>query len=214
MKNVSVPEFIQSVKIIMDENGVSNSVLSTNSDQLQIDAIIKSKIIESIKHVHLSARAELLDLDNDFSGADTVTNQDGTGYIKLPSDFLRLVIFKLSNWRSSVINAISDADPLYIQQKSRFLGIRGNSDKPVCAITRNKTGRILEFYSAEPNTTAEIDLAYCLKEPVISINSVNICDKLIESVYYHCAALTCISIGETEKSKSLIELSKLNYERA
>lgn len=61
-------------------------------------------------------------------------NEDGWGYIGLPSDFLRLYSFKMTAWHRPVTKAISIQSPKYDLQKNKIT--RGGIAKPVVAINQ------------------------------------------------------------------------------
>ena len=206
MQTVLVSDIIKEVKIILDENIVDDAVLTADANQLQLLDLIKSRIIDAVRSIHEAAPSELLDDGLTIPGA-TVTLQDGSGYITLPDDFMRLVIFQLATWSRPVVVPISDTDPKYFMQKSRFLGIRGGTDKPVCAITTGASCRILEFYSIAPGTTASVVKAKYLPLPSISNDSIQVCKKLYRPILYECAGLVALTYKD-EVAKSFFEVAK------
>jgi len=64
-------------------------------------------------------------------------NTTGVGHIVLPSDYLRLYSFKLTEWSRSVSTAITEQHPLFNLQKSRIT--RGKPNKPVCVLRHAMT---------------------------------------------------------------------------
>lgn len=59
---------------------------------------------------------------------------DGTGYVGLPDDFLRLYRFKMAAWQRTATEAISIHNPKYKLQSSKHT--RGGLVKPVVAINQ------------------------------------------------------------------------------
>lgn len=206
MQTVTVAEIVREVKIILDENTENNPILTVDTDQLQIEEIIKSRIIDAVRFIHESAPSHMLDDGLNIVGSP-VTVQDGSGYVVLPDDFMKLIIFKLETWSRPVIEPISDTDPLYFAQSSRFRGIRGGTDKPVCAITTGKDGRVLEFFSVAPGTTAKINKAKYLPLPKIEDNTIKVCRKLYQPINYQCAGLVALTLKDTN-AKSYFEVAK------
>lgn len=64
----NLADFVKSVRVILDENQISNSILDAiysdqtdaNSDQLKIDELIKEHIPGALRYVHTNASTELL----------------------------------------------------------------------------------------------------------------------------------------------------------
>ncbi|MBQ9076251.1 MAG: hypothetical protein IJY31_00185 [Muribaculaceae bacterium] len=196
------------VRIALDRNKTSNALTDLGDvDTLSLEDIIKSKIIEAVKRVHSEAPVYLLDGGNDFS-SELYWRGDNSGWMLLPDDFMRLVVFEMSDWERVVFRAIGTDDPEYAMQRSRFKGIRGTAQKPVCAVSIRPEGRVLEFYSCK-SEEAEVVRAVYLPYPKIDENGgVAICGKCYESVIYMAAALVLTALGETDKSQLFIELSK------
>lgn len=75
---------------------------------------------------------------------------NATGYVPLPGNFLRLVIFRMEKWKQPVVHPIYSESPEYQLQFNRYL--RGSIDRPVVAIrTQSSKGQILEYYSTVNN---------------------------------------------------------------
>jgi len=64
-------------------------------------------------------------------------NTTGVGHIVLPTDYLRLYSFKLTEWSRSISVAITEQHPLFNLQKSRIT--RGKPNKPVCVLRHAMT---------------------------------------------------------------------------
>lgn len=210
MQTVPLSDIIREVKIILDEN-ITESFIEGDPDQLQLKDHIEARILDAVRNIHESAGSEMLDdgLPIPTSGQSVLQiNPDGTGYVRLPDDFMRLVIFKMTKWKRPVVEAISDTDPRYFLQKSRFLGIRGGIDKPVCAITTGEASKILEIYSLPPSETDQsVEKARYLPLPVIESESILMCRKLVRPIYYQCAGLVALSLKD-QSSANLFEIAK------
>lgn len=81
---------------------------------------------------------------------------DGSGSLRLPGDFVRLLCFRMKGWQRTVTEAIDETDPRYAQQFNRVL--RGGEAKPVVAVCRG-AGRI-EYFSSRAGAAAKVDEAY------------------------------------------------------
>lgn len=202
-----VADIEKDVRVALDQNMVSDALAGIGDvDTLALDEIIESKIEDAAKMIELSAPLYLLGTGEYFS--DDITWEDREtaigGSIELPNDFMRLITFKMSDWDYAVTSAISEDDPTYAQQKSRFGGIRGNTQKPVVAITNQETGLVLEFYSCNSDD-ATIDRARYLPLPKIANNQIDLCDRLKPAIVYYIAYLTALSIGNGDAAAGLLQ---------
>ena len=215
MQSVPLSDVIREVKIILDENITEVSVLTDDPDQLQMEGHIRARIIDAVRAIHEAADSSMLDdgelipVESTVHVTEGTVYQDGTGYVTLPDDFMRLVIFKMNKWKRPVVEAISDTDPRYFLQKSRFVGIRGGTDKPVCAITTGEASKVLEFYSLPKGETDHgVEKARYLPLPSIEANdTIKMCRKLVRPIYYQCAALVALSLKD-QSSANLFEIAK------
>lgn len=196
------------VRIALDENEVSTPLVQSGDvDTLSLNEVIRSKIVEGVRRVEMSAPAHLLEEGHDFSGG-IYWGDKGAGWILLPDDFMRLIAFRMSDWERTVYEAISADDHMYAMQSSRYRGIRGNEQKPVCAIVNRAEGKALEFYSCKDDT-AQIVRAGYLPYPRIDANDgVDISQRCYEAVIYAIAALTAATYGDSDKATNYNELSK------
>lgn len=142
-------EIAGDVRIALDQNTTSDVLKEIGDvDTLALNDIIKSKIIEAVKRVHSSAPPYLLDGGHNF-GDEVYWQKCESGWVLLPEDFMRFVVFQMSDWERAVFYPINVDDPEYEKQSSRFKGIRGTTQRPVCAISIRPEGRVLEFYSCK-----------------------------------------------------------------
>ena len=104
MQTVPLSDIIREVKIILDEN-ITESFIEGDPDQLQLKDHIEARILDAVRNIHEAAGSEMLDdgLPIPTSGQSVLQiNPDGTGYVRLPDDFMRLVIFKMTKWKRPV----------------------------------------------------------------------------------------------------------------
>lgn len=201
-----VADIIRDVRIVMDTNDIDASLLADkDTDTLQLDDIIRSVIVDAVKTIEINAPAQFLDSGYNF-GDQLYWNEDGSGKVLLPLDFMRLIVFRMSDWDMPVYTAITETNPIYALQHSRFGGIRGNWQKPVCAIVKRPEGNVLEFYSCK-DETATIDSAIYIPIPRIEEDAIEISERCYRAVVCQCAGLTASILGEN-KSATLIELAK------
>ena len=203
-----VEKMMEDVRVCLDQNMTSAALLDDGDiDTLALDDIIRSKILEAAQRVETDAPSHLLENGHNFGDAVYWGDKD-SGWVPLPKDFMRLVVFEMSDWERAVYTAISTDDPEYSKQRSRFKGIRGTAQRPVCAIAIRPEGRVLEFYSCK-STDAQVSRAMYVPYPRIDKGGgIDISERCYKAVVYVAAGLTLISCGETEKGNALSELAQ------
>lgn len=197
------------IRIALDEDAESRSLLSAgDSDTLTLNAIIRSKVCDAVRIVETAAPAHMLDGGHSF-GSAVYWNADGYGgWTILPSDFMRLVVFKMACWERPVFTALSEGDEEYGLQFSRFKGLRGTPQSPVCAIVSRPEGLVLEFWGGRGEED-DVERAVYLPFPRIDENGgVEICGRCYRSVVCHAAALTAQAVGGTDAAQGLVETAK------
>ena len=203
-----IDRIMQDVRICIDQNMQSEALLDTGDiDTLALDEIIKSKILEAIQRVHMDAPNYLLESGHNFGDA-VYWKELESGWVLLPADFMRLVVFEMDDWEQAVYQAISTDDPEYQKQRSRFKGIRGTAQRPVCVIAIRPEGRVLEFYSCK-STDAQVSRAMYIPYPSIDDDGgVDVCERCYNAVVYTAAGLTLITCGEVERGNNVSELAQ------
>lgn len=206
----------QDVRICMDENRTTDSLFADGDvETLKLDEVIESKILEAVKRVHLAAPYWLLEQGHNFEDeADAVYWGDlESGWVHLPSDFLRLVVFEMSDWERPVYKAISMEDPLYARQRSRVKALRGTAERPVCAIGVRPEGKVLEFYSCKSDDAVVTKAVYIPYPEVDEMGGVDISERCYDAVVYMTAGLALTGVGEAEKAAVLFDKAKTLIEQ-
>ena len=211
MTKYRLTDLVHDIRVALDENMSSASLIELgDADSLSLDEVIKSKIEEAARLVILASPSHLLGSGVPFGksiGWHSAAGY-GSGYVIVPDDFLRLVIFQMSDWSRAVYDFITPEDPKYNLQSSRYPGLRGNPQKPVVAITNSSVGRMLEFYSCSSGDEAHIKQAAYIPEPRILGDVIFLCEKLKEPTIYEAAHFVASTMGETEKAAALLNISK------
>lgn len=191
----------EDVRIAINENRVGTALIDdADEETLSLNEIIVSKIEEAVRTVESIAELYLVGEGKVF-GENIVWFQqpgNGGGYTLLPSDFLRLITFQMSDWSYPVSTAISQDSPLYPLQKSRYPGIRGCPQRPVVAIVPRAIGLTLEFYSCTSGENAHVIRARYLPVPKIEDGQIEICERIYKAVILQCAAMTSVTVGNAQ----------------
>lgn len=204
---IQADEMVKDVRVAIDMNHNSTPLLiDGDEDTISMNDIIRSKLVDAVRMVEMEAPLNMLEQGHLFGDAVTWTN-NGRGWILLPDDFMRLIVFKMSDWEYSVSEPITQADPTYSRQFSRYKGISGNPQRPVVAIVNRAEGNVLEFFSCKDNT-ATVDQAVYIPIPQMDkYGGIDISEKCYRAAIYRAAALSLSSIGD-QLTTTMIELSK------
>ncbi|MFI3239845.1 MAG: hypothetical protein R3Y22_04575 [Bacteroidales bacterium] len=199
--NYIVEDVMRDVRIAINENSSYNELLELDADTLTIDKIISQKLTFGVKMILQVAPLDMIDSEASFADSEISWYSDqegkGSGTIELPKDFMRFVIFKMSDWRMPVINPIYDTDIDYYKQSSAYTGIRGNVNKPVCVLTKNSNGQVLEFYSCSGGEGVYPTVAKYIPIPTVVDGVINIPEMLYMSTVYQIAGLTAMTYKDS-----------------
>lgn len=204
---VQAEEMARAVRVAIDMNkGDEPLIMEGDTDTLTLDEIIMSKLADAVRLVEMEAPATMLESGHDF-GDNIFIGEDGKGFVILPEDFMRLISFRMSDWKRTVFEAISENDSQYALQSSKWKGICGNPEKPVCAIVRRSEGKVLEFYSCNDNTAIVTQATY-VPIPRIDIDGgIDVAENCYRAAIYRAASLALASVGD-QLSTTMLEISK------
>lgn len=204
-----LPVILKDVRVALDQNRSGEALAELGDmDTLSLDEIITSKVCEAVKRVHSEAPPFLLDCGHNFGDA-IYWKDNESGWTLLPEDFMRFIMFQMDDWERPSFAPISTDSAAYVRQSSRFKGIRGVSQKPVCAISIRPEGRVLEFFSCK-RKEAKVTKAVYLPYPKIDdYGGIEICSRCYDAVVYTIASLVMTAYGDPERSKMFNELAKM-----
>lgn len=121
----------------LDEIETMTGASQSPSDEL-IEALMDESVLNMLRNapIHLIPPTKVNVSAVSFVHVKDTAN--GTGYIVLPNDFLRLYSFKMDTWERPAFDYISVSNPKYFKQKIRNL--RGGVSKPVVVVNYSDTG--------------------------------------------------------------------------
>lgn len=198
---------INAVKAKIDElipegEGVTITFTSEAEPNLSnpLDIFINVVMDEVAKELLLMAPLHVLVPKTDTPTPVQILSDDlgKTGYIALPSDFIRLQSFQMSEWERPVTVPIITLDPLYVLQKNKY--VRGGVSKPVAVLSWVGTTKVLEYYSVRTAHT----LAHFRYIPETLPENVQ--DNLFD-------ALTWLIAEKVLNITSQTDLAKIAYEK-
>ena len=205
---VQAADMARAVRVAIDMNrGDETLLMEGDSDTLTLDETIHAKLADAVRMVEMEAPAIMLESGHDFGGEGVFIGKDGKGFVVLPDDFMRLVAFRMSDWHRTVHDAIDENSPEYAMQSSRWKGICGNPEKPVCAIVRRPEGKVLEFYSSRDDTASVTQASYVPRPRIDAVGGIDVAEDCYRAAVYRAAALVLSSLGDG-LSTTMLEISK------
>lgn len=221
MDSVSVDELVKEVRITLDENQTESSYLESSTDNMELDEIIRAKLIDAARSIIETCPVDLLEAVTLPTDTEVLhTNTDGSGYVILPDDFLRLVRFKLTSWNRAVTYAESEGSEADEIQRNEFT--RGTYIKPVCVFSHNSDGdRTMEYFTAGKGTGGSYDhtIETALYVPYPAIDSTSGTDKidiphlLRPCIVYYCAGLTELTRGNNNQADAFFKIATSFYNK-
>lgn len=205
---VQAEKMIKDVRVAMDMNYDSTRLLEENDiDTLSLNDIIYAKLTDAVRIVSMEAPLHLLEQGHQFGRKNIFWKENGKGWIILPDDFMRLVIFKMSDWNRPVNEVINEDNPLYLRQFSKWKGICGNPEKPVVAIVNRAEGKVLEFYSCKDNTASVEQAMYIPFPHIDDYGGIDVSERCYKAAVYRAASLALASLND-QQTTTMLELSK------
>lgn len=198
-------------ELIPEGEGVVFALSAAPNFSDPLDLLINAHLDESTKDVILSAPLTVL-FPNSATGLSGVAFEDTkTGYVVLPTDFLRLSSFKMSGWKRDVSIPITPQDPLYKKQSIPFR--RGGVSRPVAVLSwKDLSGtlkRILEYYSVNGSHAVEklLYIPETLAEDFVAVNP-----NLLDSLAWMCAGKIMQITGMLKEFELAMAQVKQSYE--
>jgi hypothetical protein len=210
MVQVLINDLVGEVRVALDENRTESSYLSDNTDNMELNEIISSKLLEAVRSVQENCPVWML--EGEVMTTTISSNTDGSGTLSLPDDFLRLVALQLTEWDAPVFVVEQTGTQKALMQENKYT--RGNPKRPVLVFGNLESGlRKLKYYSVK--TSALVELALYVKIPsVITVNSQNYLkfpQILRQPIVSYCAGLVEIVRGNADQSKVFFQLAESHY---
>lgn len=167
------------------------------SDEKPIATIIDSLLNESAQEILMKAPVHKLPITKSTEVATANATTATIGTVKVPTDFLRIVEFKMKDWERSVSELHLPGSIKASQQSNKWL--RGGPSKPVAVLTSTDTGNVIEYYSVKSLHT--IDKYYYIKKDVAE----NVPVVLQDALCWLCASKALAIFKSAEGSKTALE---------
>lgn len=208
MSTYAVSELVKEVKVLLDRNQETSGLLTpTDTDTLSQGELIQSKIVDAARIILKDAPASMLDGQR-FEGLDVSWQESYGAYVGtmyLPSDMIRLLSVKASDWQRSA-QVITEDDDAYKMQGSRF-GVRGNPERPIAALIHSDGERFLELYTSRSDKATVVLSCVCM--PIISQEEkITLPETLKDSIVYMAGYLVCVSLGDSDSASGLLGVAR------
>ena len=153
---VKVEEIVRDVLRLMDENeDILQEKIEFGIAGTNLVDLIREEIEPVAAECILSATSPELNESKEYE-ADVEWEGIGRGRVILPSDFLRLIRFRMSDWDRSVTRFMEYGGEAYSLRFHPRSGRRGIRSSPAVAIQSEGSDAYLEFVgSTDPGTYVE-----------------------------------------------------------
>lgn len=222
--NLTITDAIKDVRIVLDDIlKDSDNDFETDKD-MEIEAALKRACRELLMEVPAEYLQPTVIRDVEGSTDPTpsqVKNTDGTGYVVLPGDYMRLVAFKLWSWAGVVRETIDPLSDEARQQVSRWT--RGTPQKPKAMADVDQNGnKILRYWTAgmyNSPTASALDTVYNHKieylsyvaepQPTEKTITVALKENMRDKIIYRAAGLFLVGKKETDYASTFFKLSTI-----
>jgi len=205
--NYAVADIVKDVRITLDQNQVE-SILAADDNTLELDDIIRNKITEAA--MRILREAPLRMIDGTLALPEPVIIEDEEqapikAVIRLPDDYLRLAIVRMSDWKTPLRVAVLDTSDIYQTVTSEFDGIKPNQFRPLAVETEDADGPILELWGSS-DAEAELEQGRYIGQPRVRDGVINFPKLLYPALVNMTAALTAQAYKDNA-AQSLMQLA-------
>lgn len=198
MSLVALDELVIAVRISLDENAQQCAyMVGQYGENLELDEIIRLKLVEATRDITESASVELLE---PVPMETEVKATDWGGTLTVPDDFLRIAVLKMAGWNKSVTTLVKEDSDISLMQRNRFT--RGSTMKPVCVLSFGADGKkVIEYFGVSD----QVEKALYIPIPSTTVKEcteyIEMSSLLKESIVRRTAGLVLQARGETDLAK-------------
>lgn len=194
-------ELINEVKTKVDELSASDAKVIPFSiyNGKPVDTLVDGLLDECAREVLLNAPARLL--EGSSFPVSPVNENDGSGYFHLPVDCIRILEFKMKEWKRAVTEFADAGSDVALKQGNVFL--RGGVCKPVCVFGHRDGHRVVEYYSVKRSHEVE----RC--EVVLVCPAEDVPVGLQPALTWFCASKVLQILGRVDLASAAYERGKV-----
>lgn len=193
MGTLSVDTIVKKVRVKLDEIELNESeMMGSDTDNANLDEIIKSCIPEAFRSVAMLADPSMLE-GTDGSGLTLTIDSGMVGHVELPDSVLRVLNVRLSSWIAACSDLVDENSQEYKMQSNRWAC--GNPNRPVAALVHTSAGRELELYKAASVSDTLKSFNY-VAAVTDTDTSIKVSEQTSDAFIYFVAGLTMTSLRE------------------
>lgn len=214
---MTIKSIIDNVRWVLDEEKGQ-----PDYETAYMDNIIKSRINDALRWIIYNADTSLLDGSDTNDGTGCIIQEElpsdvGTkatldgAYVRMPSDFVRLVRVKVTGWARAIHEPIAEDSEQYLMQSDAVA--KADKTRPQAAIVSTLPNKIELFPTPLEGDKVEITYAVTPGEIDTSASedtSFGIPPKLKTAFIYYLAYLVMIAYDDNSKANSMLATAKMN----
>lgn len=213
-------DFINRVMLVLNEAQMldKDGTFYIGADTAQIDRYVEGAFTDAWRRCvnvlpAMWFESALLPISTSGTGrTHHFDSSQGTGYIDLPSNFYRLVKFRMEGWQKSVYEASLGNDRVANIQSNEYT--RGSTIRPVCVLENIYKGTgekqvVLHYYSLPKGLeNHKVEEAIYMPFPaeisgLADDDSIDVDIRVLEPLAYLAASSVCTLLEKYEVAKAL-----------
>lgn len=145
MERRVVDEIVQDVRMCMDEAAENEAEFLLSTDQEEMDALIRSKLVDAYRSIHMVANPLLL--TPVIEEIAVKGDERGVVRVDIPDTYARILGVALDGWSRYVSEFVGHMDASYAELKNPIT--TGTKDNPRAALLAKQDCKVLELYSTD-----------------------------------------------------------------
>lgn len=139
----------------MDEAAENEAEFLLSTDQEEMDALIRSKLVDAYRSIHMAANPLLL--TPVIEEKEVTSDARGVVRVDIPNTYARILGVALDGWSRYVSEFVGHMDASYAELKNPIT--TGTKDNPRAALLAKQDCKVLELYSTdkEAETTCTLE---------------------------------------------------------
>lgn len=180
---LSINEIANRVRTALRIDACAAPLYDDTPDEEKFNRWLRAAIVTAARKAVAGADpAELIGYGRDFSDERVFINDDGSGFVLLPSDYCRLLVFRMSDWHRAVFAPVDASSEAYARSLSPWQGVGANPWRPVCAEVFRSEGRALEFRGSLSSGATIAMAAYAPVPEIDDRDAIDLPERLIQSI--------------------------------
>lgn len=195
---VTVEELVRKVRVCIDEIALNDAEFLGVQDNVEMETIIREKLLEAVRYIHEKAGPELLEPDTVLSpanGQQMAIDSRLVGRMELPDELLRVCYARFNSWPLHVTDYILWGEPEYAMLQDPYT--TGTWERPKVALLRTPKWKI-ELYSARDEQdewqVGLVTMPQMRQQDGKDV--VNVSERLMPALIYYLSGLTLLTYNE------------------